>query len=133
MKYRFTRDDGAVLDVQSGLWESILEIAYENGWIPAGTEEPRTQAWRRSYLGRSDAGHILGPRPWPKSDYFSSSSQYVRATDASAMAAAVLRALPGQRNGGAGGKAEARDCPEHGVAMFARGGGFVIGRKPEPA
>lgn len=135
MKYRLTRDDGTEMDVQGALWESVLEIAFLNGWVPAGTEEPRTDSWRRAMATNVRQPPVLAPRPWPSGDYFSGASQYVRPDDASSLAAAVLRAFPMSRvvaTNGAGNPppASERPRPERGVALFASGGGFVIGEKP---
>ena len=135
MKYRLTRDDGTEIDVQGALWESVLEIAFLNGWVPAGTEEPRTDSWRRAMAANVSQPPVLAPRRWPSGDYFSGASQYVRPDDASSLAAAVLRAFPMSKVAATGGNGDApvsdgRPRPERGVALFASGGGFVIGEKP---
>mgnify|MGYP001813204516 FL=1 len=127
VKYHFERDDGAGLDVQGGVWESVLELAYLNGWVPAGTDEPRDGTWRRKLSGTVTAP-MLGQRQWRSGDYFSGVGQYVRPDDAHALATAVMRALPGTPKP----KPEVRERPrpEHSVAEFARGGGFVIAKHP---
>ena len=128
VKYRLERDDGAEIDVQGGVWETVLELAYMNGWVPAGTQEPRNDSWRRAPLGTATRTTYLAPRPWRTGDYFSGVGQYVRPSDASAMAAAVLRGLP--TNGRTEEDPRDRTRPERDVAHFARGGGFVIGKRP---
>lgn len=58
-------------------WETVLQLAEEHGWKPAGTQPPR---------GIRKAG-------WDAADYVSCSRQQVTADDASAMAAALAKAL----------------------------------------
>ena len=129
MKYRLTRDDGVELDVPGALWESVLELAFRNGWKPAGTQEPRKSDWRRKGVGE-----VASPREsrvWPTGDYFSGQSQYVRPEDAWSLSAAVLRALPTPENG-----SEEVDLRRkggaRGLAVFARSGGFFIGQVTVP-
>ncbi len=131
MKYRLKRDDGVELDVSGALWESVLERAYWNGWRPAGTDAPGD--WERrtgAAVAAGDVPHRRAER-WSSSNYFSACSQHVRATDARELAAAAIRghserwiadALP----------ETGRDADVHKVAHFARLGGFLIGRAPEP-
>ena len=115
MKYRLTRDDGAQIDVAGVVWESVLELAYRYGWRPTGTDAPRTSALSR----------------WTRADYFSASSQYVRAVDARELGTAALRG-DADRGGGTPDREAKRDAGVRKVADFARFGGFVIGRAPEP-
>ncbi|MFN0008364.1 MAG: hypothetical protein ACKVXR_10680 [Planctomycetota bacterium] len=131
MKYRLTRDDGAEIDVPGVLWESVLERAYRNGWIPSGTQAPwgtDRPVSRMATLG--DAPAQKGGR-WPNSDYFSACSQYVRAADARELGAAAMRART-VRADGAPHPDFKHDAGVRKVADFARDGGFVIGRAPEP-
>jgi len=127
VKYHFERDDGAELDVQGGIWETVLELAYQNGWVPAGTDEPRDDTWRRSFSGAAAARSMLAQRPWRRGDYFSGVGQYVTPHDASALASAVLRGLPSATEDA---EPVDRPRPERSVARFASGGGFVIGKRP---
>jgi hypothetical protein len=126
MKYRLTRDDGAEIDVPGVLWESVLERAYRNGWIPSGTDAPwGTNRPTAKLATLGDAPAQKGGR-WPNSDYFSACSQYVRAADARELGAAAIRAAGTPR-------ADVKhDAGVRKVADFARDGGFVIGRAPEP-
>ena len=129
MKYRLTRDDGVELDVPGAVWETVLEIAFRNGWKPAGTAEPRTGDWRRKAVAES-----LSPREsrtWPTGDYFSGQSQYVRPQDAGSLSSAILRALPSP-DGGPDDAEMRRKGGARGVAVFARAGGFFIGQAAVP-
>jgi len=131
MKYRLTRDDGAEIDVPGVLWESVLERAYRNGWRPSGTDAPWATdrpAARAATL--ADAPAQKGGR-WPNSDYFSACSQYVRASDARELGTAAMRARR-ERADGAPHPDLKHDAGVRKVADFARDGGFVIGRAPEP-
>jgi hypothetical protein len=129
MKYRLTRDDGVEIDVPGGLWESVLERAYLNGWKPSGTGAPWDPTGRSARTTIADSPPRRGGR-WPQSDYFSACSQYVYAEDALELGSAVIR-------GGSHAPVEtgANDSREDAgirrVAAFARIGGFVIGRAPE--
>ena len=131
MKYRLTRDDGVEIDVPGVLWESVLARAYHNGWRPTGTEAP----WATDRL--RTRGPTLGDAPaqkggrWPNSDYFSACSQYVRAADARELGTAAMRARPGRADGAPHADVK-HDAGVRKVADFARDGGFVIGRAPEP-
>jgi hypothetical protein len=127
VKYHFERDDGAELDVQGGVWETVLELAYQNGWVPAGTDEPRDDTWRRSFMGTASSRSMLAQRPWRRGDYFSGVGQYVTPRDASALASAVMRGLPVPQEES---EPNERIRPERSVARFASGGGFVIGKRP---
>jgi len=129
VKYHFERDDGVEIDVQGGVWETVLELAYMNGWVPAGTEEPRNDGWRRSVSGGGGTRALLGQRPWRRGDYFSGVGQYVRPDDALALASAVMRGLPELVTEDTSEPRE-RPRPERSVAKFASGGGFVIGKHP---
>jgi len=85
-QYRFTRDDGVQLQVVESAWEFALELAYRSGWKPAGTEAPRTHAWRERCASP-------GPHLWDRQDYFTHQSQRVGQADARAIARGVARAL----------------------------------------
>ena len=131
MKYRLTRDDGVEIDVPGVLWESVLERAYRNGWKPSGTDAPwDTDPRARKVATLGDAPAQKGGR-WPNSDYFSACSQRVRAADARELGAAVIRGARGRAADDLSPEAK-RDAGVRRVADFARAGGFVIGRAPEP-
>jgi hypothetical protein len=140
MKYRLTRDDGVEIDVPGVLWESVLERAYWNGWRPSGTDAPWDADRRAGKVATLGDAPVLKGGRWPHSDYFSACSQYVRAADARELGAAVMRGGRTGRARGAGDdrpEADAvpdakRDAGVRRVADFARVGGFVIGRAPEP-
>jgi hypothetical protein len=122
-----TRDDGAVLSVSGNMWEAALELAFQHGWRPAGTEAPRTA----SYRSRS-------PRPWDGQDYFSHDSQHVGTDDARALAGAVRLALARVSNPvavarhsaaeGASRSRRSRCNALQRLVAFAHHGGFTIGR-----
>jgi hypothetical protein len=131
--YILTRDDGTELRLNGGLWESALELAYVNGWRPAGTHPPSTDSWRTRQASP-------GARDWDRQDYFSLESQHVERADARAIADAVLRALMLSQSAVPEGAGEA-PAPEqvdpealHGhrrdqmrrLAAFAGCGGFTI-------
>ena len=131
MKYRLTRDDGVEIDVPGVLWESVLERAYRNGWIPSGTDAPwapERHASRPPTLG--DPPARKGGR-WPNSDYFSACSQYVRRADAHELGTAAMRSRE-RVPGGVSSRDPKQDAGVRKVADFVRDGGFVIGRAPEP-
>jgi len=122
MKYRFIRDDGAVIDMPGSLWESLLARAFRNGWEPLGTECPRTGEWLPAGSPPCDSA---GLRAWPAADYFSTRRQYVRPDDAWALGEAVLRAEPVSPD--PGDRLERRrDLVCRKVARFAGQGGFLI-------
>lgn len=64
-------------------WETVLQLAEEHGWLPAGTKPPR---------GTRKAD-------WDAMDYVSCQRQMVTADDASAMADALAKisSNPGKR------------------------------------
>ena len=142
--YCLKRDDGAEFRLDSGIWEVVLELAYVYGWRPAGTESPRTSAWR-SRRGASDG------LAWDARDYFSHESQRVARVDASALAQALQRAVqqipdrllpdddgrgavdtgspatfPSRASVVAEGLSVRRKRSLHRFAVFARSGGFTI-------
>ena len=134
MKYRLTRDDGVEIDVPGVLWESVLERAYRNGWVPSGTDAPWAPDRRTARTARmatiGDLPAQKGGR-WPNSDYFSACSQYVRASDARELGTAAMRSRKMRADGAAHPDVK-HDAGVRRVADFARDGGFVIGRAPEP-
>jgi hypothetical protein len=85
--YRLSRDDGVRLVVDGNAWEAALELACLYGWQPAGTETPRSDAWRGS-RPRSASTPV-----WDAKDYFSRHDQHVGPRDARALAEALQRAL----------------------------------------
>jgi hypothetical protein len=122
VKYRLTRDDGSQLDVAGILWECFLELAYTNGWRPSGTDAPRD--------GVSGVAPVIGASRWTRSDYFSASSQYVRAADACALGTAALHGQDGRGDESTQSQRK-RGAEVRKLASFAQCGGFIIGRAPE--
>jgi hypothetical protein len=129
MKYQLTRDDGAQLEVPGAVWETVLELAFRNGWKPAGTAEPRSSGWRRG--AAAEGASPRESRAWPSGDYFSGQSQYVRPSDASSMSSAILRGLPSPEDASID-VDQRRRSGARGVAVFARSGGFIIGQAVVP-
>lgn len=87
-----TRDDGVQLQVFGSVWEAALELAYFNGWKPAGTEAPEASGWQDR---RGSSGD------WDTQDYFSHQRQYVGLEDARALAKGVAVALQDMDDGAA--------------------------------
>jgi hypothetical protein len=85
--YGLSRDDGVRLVVNGNDWEAALELAYLYGWKPAGTEAPRTDAWR------NHRPSSVGALVWDAKDYFTRHQQHVGPHDARALAQALQRAV----------------------------------------
>ncbi len=79
--------------MSGGAWEAALELAFLYGWKPAGTNSPRTEAWKSRQA-------VNGAPVWDSQDYFSYESQRVGRADACALSQAILRAMGQIPDGG---------------------------------
>ncbi len=108
--------EGGTERFSNAAWRSVLELAYEYGWKPAGTEPG---AWADPETGELDKQLSPDPDEW-SGTYFSNDFQWVTEEDAAGIADALEHALKDTPFSG-----EDRQKLSHFIA-FCRVGEFFI-------
>jgi hypothetical protein len=98
-------------------WYQVLELAYEYGWKPAGTEPGQ---WCDPETGELDEQLSPDPDEWDGT-YFSNDHQWVTDEDAANIADALERALEDKPDSSDEAKQWVRD-----FIAFCRAGAFFI-------